>query len=235
MELDDDTMGRLMDAGASALDFNSPLGVVRVEAMVARLGMTSGTVVDLGCGRAALLARFLDAFPDRAAIGVDNDQPVIERLRTDPTKPAGLTLVSGDAATWEPPAGDVGAVLVVGVSHAFGGPASMLERMRDVFPRTVVVVGDSVWQSEPDAWCKETFGELPRGVEGLAAIARGAGWVVSNPDMSSPEEWDEFEGGWIQGVRDVGSSEALVFADARAAERERYQGVLGFAWLELTR
>lgn len=235
MELNDDVKRRLMAAGAGALDFNAPLGAGRADAIIASLAGVAGVVVDLGCGRAELLTRFLREFSNRTAIGVDNDQTLITRLHSSPTRPSGLTLVAADVATWEPPAGGVGATLAIGVSHAFGGPVAMLDRLSEVSPRGLAFIGDSVWQAEPDVWCQDTFGELPDGATGLAAVARESGWTVRDAHLSSAEEWDEFEDGWIQGVRAVGTAEALTFADERATERERYRGVLGFAWLELTR
>ena len=141
-----------------------------------------------------------------------------------------VTFEVGDAATWP---GMAAAAMCVGVSHAFGGPDPMLERLRVVVPKGTVVIGDAVWQSPPQSWCFETFGELPLGPESLAAQARQTGWKVVETDLSTLAEWDQFESGWVDGVRALGTREALNFADMRERDYQKYRGVLGFCWLVL--
>jgi hypothetical protein len=168
-------------------------------------------------------------------VGVDNDQETVTRA-IELTQQAGLagqvSFEVADAAAWN---GSVDAVICVGASHAFGGPAGMLERLGSLLPSGVALVGDGVWQSDPTPWCLETFGEHPAGLSGLTSIAEDAGWSVVNASLASLEEWDAFEHGWIDGVRAVGSPEANEFADFRAEEYRKYRGVLGFGWLVLTR
>lgn len=221
-----------MQAGAHALEFNAPLGATRADAIVATLQSSSGAVVDLGCGRGSLLHRFAAAAPERLAVGVDSDADSIALAQAQPTTSDHLTFEVADATTWTGP-DDIGAVIAVGVSHVFDGPTGQFQHVAAMCPDGVSVVGDGVWQANPDSWCRETFGDLPNGVDQLAELARAAGWKVTDAAVSTVDEWDDFEHGWIAGVRAIDTDEANTFADERAAEYERYRGVLGFGWLML--
>lgn len=193
-------------------------------------------MVDLGCGRgelAGLVAMRLDGV---TVTGVDTDAEAIQAAR-EAAAEAGLGeqvgFEVGDAATWSEP---VDAAIAVGVSHAFGGPAAQFARLADLTPSGVALVGDGVWEAEPDDWCQTNLGEQPTGADGLAALAEAAGWTVFAAELSTQDEWDAFEGGWVAGVRSVGSPVAEAFAAEREREyREHYRGVLGFCWLVLTR
>jgi len=223
-----------MQAGARALEFNAPLGNARAETLVTELQSSRGPVVDLGCGRGSLLRRFAAADPERIATGVDSDAGLIALAQSQPMPSDQLAFEVADATTWDSST-DVGAIITIGVSHIFGGPGPMFKRLGEVCPDGIAIVGDGVWQSPPDLWCRETFGDLPNGAEALADLARATGWTVTGSELASLDEWDDFEHGWIAGVRAVDTEAAHAFADERAAEYERYRGVLGFAWLTLAR
>lgn len=234
------TIDELMTAGSAALTFNAPLGPERAEALIDRLsvGRPQG-LVDLGCGRGALARLAATRLPTISVIGIDLDQAAIDQARSQ-AGAAGLgdrvRFEVGDITAWSPPSGTaVDAAVCVGASHAFGGPEGLLGQLARLVPTGRVIVGDGVWTATPDPWCEETFGTLPSGPEALASLARDRGWTVEGIDTSTLDEWDAFEHGWIDGVRSVGTEAAASFADQRASEYQRYRGVLGFAWLELTR
>lgn len=126
--------------------------------------------------------------------------------------------------------------MCVGASHAFSGPAGLLSRLADLVSTGAALIGDGVWSDDPDPWCSAVFGELPRGVDGLAALAEAAGWTVVTADQSTQDEWDTFEETWVAGVRSIGTAAADAFAGQRErGYRDRYRTVLGFAWLMVTR
>lgn len=237
MDLTDEVRSTLLGAGAEALRFNAPLSGERAEELVDRLGRLGlRTVVDLGCGRGELARLVAARLPDTAVVGVDTDPSAIESARRL-TSNAGLErkvrFEIGDAASWSEP---VDAAVCVGASHAFGGPAALLGRLADLIPAGAALVADGVWESDPDSWCVETFGDLPRRAEGLAAMAGAAGWTVVEAGLSTRSEWDTFEAGWVEGVRSVETPTAFAFADERARQyQNRYRGVLGFCWLVLNR
>ena len=96
-------------------------------------------------------------------------------------------------------------------------------------PGRRAIVGDAFFARAPDAWCVETFGELPEGTDAVRAVVRGNGWSVAEFGVSTLEEWDTFEAKWRAGV------EASYAAQRKAEYEEHYRGVLGFVWLVLDR
>ena len=246
MDLPDDVRAALFDAGADAVTFNVPLGRERAETLVDRLSsppkggsgavVEATEVVDLGCGRGELLRLAAARMPHARLTGVDTDERLVRRARDLAVEDGVADRVRfevADAAGWS---GGVDAALCVGASHVFDGPAGMFRRLGELVPTGgSAVVGDGIWGDDPDAWCLDTFGPLPHGLTGLAAEAERAGWTVVDADTSTLAEWDQFEQGWIDGVRSVGTEWATAFADRREREYRRYRGVLGFGWLVLRR
>ena len=226
----------LFRAGADALVFNAPLSIERATGLVESLSRASAeTVLDLGCGRGELARMVASKLPRATVLAIDIDERSVQAARalTDAELlDDRLRFEVADAAEWS---GTADAAICVGASHAFGGSVAMLTRLAVVVPHGLAIVGDGVWQAPPSAWCLETFGELLDGPDALAAEATRAGWTVVETDSSSLAEWDEFEHGWIDGVRAVGTDEAVAFADERARQYENYRGLLGFCWLVLTR
>jgi hypothetical protein len=137
--------------------------------------------------------------------------------------------VCGEAGSW---AGRADAALCVASAHALGGLGATLDRIGELVPAGRLAIGEGCWQRPPDAWCEQVFGPLPDGPDGVAEAAGARGWQVVSLEISSRPEWDAFERRWGEGVRMLGEPAAEAFADARWAEyRDRYRGVLGFAWL----
>lgn len=227
----------LFDAGAAALRFNAPLGDGRAVELIKALRRRSArSVVDLGCGRGELARLIANEWERATVVGVDVDEKAIDGARRQAAV-AGLDdrvrFAVEDAAAWS---GPVDAAICIGASHAFGGPAELFARLANVVPGGMALVGDGVWETEPDGWCLDTFGELPQGPDGLASMAEAAGWTVLDAALSTRDEWDAFEGAWIAGVRSVGTPAAHAFADERTRQYyDRYRGVLGFCWLVLSR
>lgn len=235
MDLPADVRSTLFDAGANALRFNAPLGAERADRLVGHLVRVGAeSAVDIGCGRGELVRLIAAALPEATVTGVDHSVDDIDTARRlsagHPNQRVRFEVA--DAGTWQ---GDVDAAVCVGASHAFGGSAAMFSRLAELVPSGTVIIGDGVWQATPDAWCRESFGDLPDGSAALADEAAASGWSIVESDLSTPAEWDRFEAVWIEGVRTVGTAEAMAFADQREREyHEHYRGVLGFCWLVLT-
>ena len=233
MDLDEAERRTLMAAGGAALTHNAPLSAERaIAAQVFLADMAPRSVVDLGCGRGAFAHALAQHLPATHVLGVDSAADLIEIARDrEPVLPSEqLDFQVADAADVP---GPFGAVVCIGASHAFGDPSRMFERLLAIAPGGYAVVGDGIWEETPNDWCLETFGEQPAGLQGLATLAQEAGWTVEHADLSTREEWDDFEHGWCDGVRNVGSPAATTFADERSAEYQNYRGVLGFGWLHL--
>ncbi len=223
-----------MDAGAAAIRFNAPLGRSRVDELVDFVAVNGSSVVDLGCGAGALVIELATRLPGLRGHGIDLAPAPVERARASAAR-SGLAdrvrFSLGDVTTVTTPA-DV--AICIGSTHAFGSPTVALEAILPL-GTSAAIVADGVWSAEPTAEHREMFGHLPDGEDALAGLARSAGWTVAGQGRSSVEEWDEFELGWIDGVRAVGTVEAVDFAEQRLADYQGYRGVLGFGWLLLTR
>ncbi|MCP5028380.1 MAG: methyltransferase domain-containing protein [Actinomycetia bacterium] len=229
--MDMDVFPTLRRAGAAALEFNAPLSSERADQLVAFAAAHGSTAVDLGCGRGALLLRLARA--GLSGVGVDSDPSVIETARTHADElglAARVSFEVADAGLWSEPA-DL--AVCIGSSHTVGGTDPMFDGLAQL--AEAAVVGDGVWMATPDPANAEQFGDLPHGLEALESQAESAGWLVADSALSTLDEWDAFEGRWIEGVRGVGTPAAHQFADQRWAAYQEYRGVLGFAWLCLTR
>jgi hypothetical protein len=217
-------------AGAASVRFNCPLGAGAAPQRARQFaaGLPAGsTVVDLGCGRAELLALVVDAVPDGRGIGID--------LVVGASPHPRVGLVEGDAAGWRSPDPASGA-LCVGSTHVLGGWGAVWAYLAAWPSLERVLVADVVWVDTPGADALDRFGALPAGPQGAASLAEAAGWSVVDTSVSSLEEWDEFERSWGDGVRALGTAEAVAFAEQRWALYEaEHRGVLGFAWVTARR
>ncbi len=231
MDSDEIEVLTLRSAGSATLEFNAPLSSDRADGLVEFVGAHGQTAVDLGCGRGSLVLRL--AANGVSGVGVDSEPGVIE-VAAQRADDLGVSdrarFVIGDAGEYSEPA-DV--AVCIGSSHAVGGTEAVFPALARL--AGAAVVGDGVWMTTPDGVNAERFGDLPNGLETLEAQAEAAGWTVAGSVLSTLEEWDEFEGRWGGGVREVGTAAAQGFADQRAAEYLEYRGMLGFAWLCLTR
>jgi SAM-dependent methyltransferase len=233
----DEDAGRLdlLRAGAAAVDRNTPMGTERMDRLAGRLGERGvGSLLDLGCGTAALIRRCAERLPGLRVRGVEIE-PSLARLASSraeaSTAADRIEIAVADARETTGPAE---VVVVAGVSHVFDGVGPMLRRVAAVHRPALVVLGEGFWAAAPDSWCREVFGPLPRGLDGLGAAAAGSGWLVVDSDAATPEEWDEFESAWTAGVAGSGLPGAGAFAERRRDEYElHYRGVLGFGWLLL--
>lgn len=242
MDLSEEVLDVLFAAGGAAVTFNAPLGMARAEGFADRMNQLSvESLVDLGCGRGELVRLLAGRLPVLEALGIDNNPQLVAEANQLAVE-AGLTqrvrFENADAAQWTPPVDaprPANAVVCIGASHIFGGSTEMFDRLAELVPSGAAIVGDGLWETTPDDWCRETFGDMAAGLSGLTAKAEGAGWTVVDAATATLEEWDEFELGWIGGVRAVGTTDATTFADARQSDYTRYRGVLGFGWLVLSR
>lgn len=240
MTIDDDTRGRLMEAGAAAIRFNAPLGADRVADISTFVGAHAASVVDLGCGAGALAIDLAERNPDLRSLGLDSNEAVIARARSAAARSQAADRIRFEVEDVAPvegsPAGPspADAAICIGSTHAFGDTRAALAAMMRWGTRAAVV-GDGIWTAEPEPQHRDWFGDLQPGEEALAELARSVGWAVADQGRSTVGEWDAFELGWIAGVRAVGTPEAEAFADERLADYHAYREVLGFGWLFLTR
>ena len=193
-----DDFRRLAHAG---LTFNAPLSEERASTLVAALPISPGHhVLDLGCGWGELLLRILAAHPASTGTGVDTAKDALDRgvlaaarrglhERVDFVEAAAETFV--DLA-------DV--VVCVGASHAFGGPADALHRLRQsVTPGGRALYGDAFWEAEPTAAALGAIGALPR-LDDVRAAAQSAGFRIERRRDLDPRRVGCVRGGWRAGL-----------------------------------
>ena len=219
------------------MDINAPMGSARLAEVTAWVVETGPRdVVDLGCGHGVMAIELAKALGPHAHVtGIDVDGDVVRAAR-ERAAAAGVadrcTIKEADVAGHH---GTHDASICVGSTHAFGGIRGALDRMIDLTrPGGVAVVGDGVWATKPDAWCRDTFGDLPTRND-LISMAGQLGWEIEDVDGSTLQEWDDFEAAWTDGVEGVGTQQAIDVASQRREEYRHYRGVLGFAWLLLRR
>jgi ubiquinone/menaquinone biosynthesis C-methylase UbiE len=225
--------------------WNTPLSEEHAGQLLDRLdGAPERDVLDLGCGWGELLMRAVVRAPRAHGTGVDHADWAVERGResaADRGLSARVTFVPADSSTWTDPSDRV---LCIGASHAWGGTAPALQRLRSVVrPGGRLVFGDGFWAEPPSPAATALFGEDVPGLGALVDEAIQAGWRVLDLSTADQREWDDFESNWRSGreqwlqsyPHDPRGREVRAKLDARLREYVTvYRGALGFAYLVLT-
>jgi cyclopropane fatty-acyl-phospholipid synthase-like methyltransferase len=239
------------------LTFMAPLSEQRAARMVRFLAEGSpGTVLDIGCGWAALLLRVLEGVPDAVGEGVDLDAESIAHGQAQAVV-RGLTdrvdLRVDDAREL---AGGWDAVICIGASQVWGAPveaaeplpyAAALGALRGLVSRGGrVIYGDGIWSRPPTAAATAPLAGrddefLPLGA--VVDLAVAAGFAPLAVHEAGLEEWDVFESGYAAAYARWLATHDADHPDAaevrELAERQRtayfsgYRGVLGLGYLEL--
>jgi len=156
-------------------------------------------VLDVGCGRAALLVDLVAGRGVRGA-GVDHDREVLELARAAAAQRGcadRLTLREARALEVEFDA-PFDLTLCIGASHALGGQVSMLEGLaRWTAPGGHALWGEGFWRRDPDAAYLAAIGGSKHELlshHGNAAAARARGWSVIWSATTSDACWDRYEG-----------------------------------------
>ena len=233
--------------GAAGVRYNAPLGAERAGDLASRLESAGATrVVDLCCGRGALLCDVLRGSPGARGTGVDLDAEA-SAAAWELARAAGLddraSFEVGDAAHWLGAAersAEIDCAVCSGGSHAFGGSDGLLAALAASPGAGIALVGDGLYAGSPDGTAPdggvvEMLGSLVVGMDDYERRATKAGWQVLWSDRSSLDEWDAFEGGWTDAVNALGTPEAAAFAREREAAYGLYRGVLEFGWFLLGR
>jgi len=178
----------------------NPVDPAALEEMIRQVGLRPGdSVVDVGCGKAELLALLAERH-GASCFGVDLNGAFLAegRALADQRGVAGLvTLIEGDAARLDVEPASCALALCIGASHALGGyPQTLRALGRMVRPGGHVLVGEGYWKRTPDTEYLERLGatadEMGSHEQNLAA-AGAAGLEVRDACTSREEDWDRYE------------------------------------------
>jgi SAM-dependent methyltransferase len=188
------------------LPLAAPLDRERLDEALALLPLDAGSrVLDVGCGRAALL---LDLVQRRGVhgTGVDCDG---EALRSAQASAAArrcadrVTLIEARALEAELD-GLYDLTVCVGASHALGGPVATLEHLpRWTRPGGYALWGEGFWRREPDPAYLAAIGGSKSELAthyGNVTAAHARGWSVIWSAVTSDSELDRYEGLYRMGM-----------------------------------
>ncbi len=189
-----------------------PISDDRQVAIVERCVLGPGDhVLEIGCGKAALLVALLRRWPGATAEGFDRNpwfladgraaaaaagDDVARRLSLIETDvPAALIADRGVALT-----------IAMGATGVYEGSqaATVAGLAGATRPGGVVVFGDGLWIREPSADGLRAFGmareDLADGPDGFAALGREAGLEVLDLEVVDDAEWDAYEAAYAEAI-----------------------------------
>jgi SAM-dependent methyltransferase len=226
------------------LDFNSPLSGQRADGIAAAIARRRPrSVLDIGCGWAELLLRIVAAAPGARGLGVDSDERLIVRGRTNAAARGLSDRVELRISDGSQPLDPADAVTCIGADHVFGTQADALAALHPlVRPGGVLLFGTGYWQRTPTETEAAGLGATPDELPELADLVDTcvtAGFRVLDLQTATEDEWNAFESGFLADLEEyVMTHPSAVDVRAKADEHRAgwlrgYRGVLGFAYLTL--
>jgi SAM-dependent methyltransferase len=169
----------------AGIEFMGPYGASSLERLFDGVSLPpAARVLDLGCGKGALLA-WLAARGPISAVGID--------LARCEREIAGVEFREGDAAEQGEPDGSFDLVCSI------GSVSSLSDLTRWARPGGLVLLGDGYWRREPSDEYIAALGATRDQMSDLATTEAAGGplgleLVASVP--SSDEDWAAYEGAW---------------------------------------
>src|SRR3954453_14092940 len=218
----------------------NPLAEEDVEEMIEALELEPGAhVLDLGCGKAEILLRIVERYPDVRATGLDNSPALLARARRQAearVPESKVVLLEEDVREYAPEPGTFDLVISTGGVSFRGGVGGTLAVLSGfVTPGGKLLFGEGYWREEPNAEYLVSLGaarEELRDYQGTIEAANDVGLELRRAVTSSVEDWDSYEASWAEnGERwaDAHPDEPTVqdLRDWIAAGRERYRELGG--------
>lgn len=186
---------------------DSPISPGKLDELVAVLRARPGwEVLDLGCGKGELLIRLASAAGVVGA-GVDRSEArIVEARRRAAARVPGCEprFEVGDVRVCRPAAGSLDLVVCMGATGAFGGHRGALTELGTwVRPGGLVLVDGGFWRCRPAPEYLEVLGADEHECGDHASnidVGRALGLVPLYSRVSSEDEWDHFEGLYLQAV-----------------------------------
>jgi cyclopropane fatty-acyl-phospholipid synthase-like methyltransferase len=228
------------------LNFNAPMSDTLADSIAARLVRSMPeAVLDVGCGWAELLLRIVAGSPNARGIGIDTDDAVIARARSN-AEARGLT----DRVRFEPElpttTSQYDVVVCIGSDHIFGSQSAALSALYQlVRPGGRLLFGSGFWEQQPTEQQAAAVGLTPADLSSLADLvdtALSLGFRLLDLRTACRREWEQFEFGfladWEEWLMVYGDTErASTVRELTDTHRTEYlrgwRQVLGFAYLIL--
>lgn len=186
------------------LDILGPLSTTALDELLDRARPAPARVLDVGCGKGALLVRAHERWGVELTGVEPNDAFVAATVDR-------LTKVGASFMVFDTPlehailprrAHDL--VTCIGASHAFGTPDDAVADMAQlVAPGGLVVLGEGYWRRTPDPEYAAMLGGEDSMLDhaGNAARGRAHGLACEWSRESTLEEWDAYEGAYAEAMR----------------------------------
>jgi SAM-dependent methyltransferase len=185
--------------------FMNPLSVDTLERAVEAVALGPGArVLDLGCGKAELLARVVERYA-AAGTGVEQSPFLlpIARERVAALAAGSAEIVDGDARTYASPE-PFDLVMCVGPGWEHAGFGALLEELEGhVAPGGQLLVADGYWRTDPSAEYLELLGAhrdemTTHDLNTMAGVDLGMQPLWSG--SASQQDWDRYEFGYFATV-----------------------------------
>jgi cyclopropane fatty-acyl-phospholipid synthase-like methyltransferase len=236
---------RLSAIAHDGMSLCNPVSSRDVDDVVDRLALPPGsTALDIGCGKAELLARIVERYGGRG-IGVDWSEPFLEEARV---RVAGLDieLLQTDASTYAGPPGRVNVALCVGAEWLLGGLRPAVARLASwTEPGGSLILGVGFWRRPPEPDYLAALGAQPDemlGLDATVAATSDAGCTLEHVAIASDADWAAYEQTWADNLERFAATNPTDPAAAEARDwarggRDRFlrwgRDTLGFALLLL--
>ena len=189
--------------------FCNPLDPAALGRVTDGLGLSAGDrVVDVGCGKAALLVDLAGRL-QTPGVGVDVNTAFLAEGRALAERhgvAALVTLIEAEAVHLDAEPASFALALCIGSTHALGGyRETLLALARLVRPGGHVLVGQGYWKRPPDTGYLERLGATVDEMtthEGNVAGGVAAGLLAAGAWVSSDGDWDRYEGLYADSVED---------------------------------
>lgn len=181
-------------------DFCNPLDPAVLDQVTDRLDLAAGRrVLDVGCGKGALLVRIAERC-GASGTGVDINAAFLAeaRMRAERSGVAPLIeLREMEASRLDAPAGWFDAGICIGSTHALGGYRETLRALaRLMRPGGAVLIGEGYWRREPDPEYLDRLGATADEMtthEDTIAAGEAEGLASRGAWVSSERDWDRYE------------------------------------------
>jgi cyclopropane fatty-acyl-phospholipid synthase-like methyltransferase len=188
------------------LAFMNPLAEEDVDEMIEALELEPNAhVLDLGCGKAEILLRIVERFPDVRATGLDNSPAILAEARRQAESrvpEAKVVLLEQDVRDYAPEPGSFDLVVSTGGVAFRGGVGGTLAVLAGfVASGGKLLFGEGYWREEPSAEYLVALGaarEELKDYEGTIQAAVEAGLDLKRAVTSSIEDWDAYEDAWAR-------------------------------------